>query len=58
MSLKLKVDGLFALVSISGLDKTPQVYPKLFTSEEEAKETAKVLGSNPDIQKVFINDER
>ena len=58
MGLILKVDGLFALVSISGMDGTPQVYPEIFTSEEKAKATAEILGSNPTVHKVFINDER
>jgi hypothetical protein len=50
-----KSDGLYAVVWVNLFNNTPNVYPKLYTSYDEAKKCVKELGSDDFfVKRVFI----
>jgi hypothetical protein len=53
--MKIKVNDLWLVTWINPFDNTPSVYPKLYTSYDEAKKCAEELGSNDFfVKRVFI----
>lgn len=52
MNMTIKIDGLFALVDL----KSGHFYPRIFKSEEDAKECIKVIGDTYEIKPCFINN--
>jgi hypothetical protein len=53
--MKIKIDNLYAVVWVNLFNNTPNVYPKLYTSYDEAKKCVEELGSDDFvIKRVFI----
>jgi hypothetical protein len=53
--METKSDSLYVVAWVDLFDNTPNVYPKLYTSYDEAKECVEDLGSNDFfVKRVFI----
>ena len=59
IKMTIKISDLFVLVTISTFNKPKpegDIYPKIFTSKEEAEKYNKSLGNNYIIKSAFIDD--